>query len=82
MKKITTAALAGLVAVTASANASMSRLNAFGAAKAFIADVQNIWTLPSVVASHKNTTYFELGTAANQGAVNNVYKNLAPAANA
>jgi hypothetical protein len=64
MNKVTTAALAGLVAVTATANASMSRWNGFGAANAYIADVQDIWSLPGVVASHKNTSYFEFGTAA------------------
>lgn len=78
MKKITTAALAGLVAVTASANASMSRWNGFGVAKAYIADVQDIWTLPGVVASHKNTTYFELGNGNNPGVAGlNVTGNVA-----
>lgn len=62
MNKVTTAALAGLVAVTATANASMSRWNGFGdIGSAFIADVQDIWTLPGVVASHKNAMYLELG---------------------
>jgi hypothetical protein len=63
MNKVTTAALAGLVAVTATANASMSRWNGFGDANAYIADVQDIWTLPGVVASNKNATYFEFAGA-------------------
>lgn len=61
MNKLTTLALAGLVAVSASAVASDSRLAGFGASSAFIADVQDIWTLPAVVASNKNATYFEMG---------------------
>jgi hypothetical protein len=63
MNKVTTAALAGLVAVTATANASMSRWNGFGDSQAWIADVQDIWTLPGVVASNKNATYFEFAGA-------------------
>jgi hypothetical protein len=63
MNKISTAALAGLVAVTATANASMSRWNGFGDANAYIADVQDIWSLPGVVVSNKNATYFEFGKA-------------------
>ena len=61
MNKVTTAALAGLVAVTATANASMSRWNGFGAAQAYIADVQDIWTLPGVITNYKNAAYIELG---------------------
>jgi hypothetical protein len=61
MNKVTTAALAGLLAVTAGAQASQSRWNGFGSASAYIADVQDIFTLPGVVASHADTTYFELG---------------------
>jgi len=61
MNKVTTAALAGLLAVTAGAQASASRWNGFGSAQAYIADVQDIFTLPGVVASHADTTYFELG---------------------
>jgi hypothetical protein len=61
MNKLTTLALAGLVAVAASAVASDSRMAGFGASSAFIADVQDIWTLPAVVASNKNATYFEMG---------------------
>lgn len=61
MNKVTTAALAGLMVVTAGAQASASRWNGFGSAQAYIADVQDIFTLPGVVASHADTTYFELG---------------------
>jgi hypothetical protein len=61
MNKVTTAALAGLVAVTATASASMTRWAGFGDASAYISDVQDIWTLPGVVASNKNATYFEFG---------------------
>ena len=64
MNKVTTAALAGLLAVTAGAQASQSRWNGFGSAKAYIADVQDIWTLPGVIASHPDTTYFEMGKTA------------------
>lgn len=81
MNKVTTAALAGLVAVTATANASMSRVNGFGAAAAYIADVQNIWTLPGVVASNKNATYFELGKKTSN-VVNSAYAGNAAVANA
>ena len=65
MNKLTTLALAGLVAVAASAVASDSRMAGFGASSAFIADVQDIWTLPAVVASNKNATYFEMGDYTN-----------------
>lgn len=67
MNKLTTLALAGLVAVAASAVASDSRMAGFGASSAFIADVQDIWTLPAVVASNKNATYFEFGSYTNFG---------------
>jgi hypothetical protein len=63
MKK-TTLALAGLMAVSAAANASMSRWNGFGLSNAFIADVQDIWTLPGVVASNADATYLEFNTNA------------------
>lgn len=64
--KRTTLALAGLVAIAGSANASVSRLNGFGVSKVFFDDVQRIWTLPAVTASKKDSTYFEFGaTAAN-----------------
>ena len=65
MNKLTTLALAGLVAVAATASASMSRVAGFGAASSFIADVQNIWTLPAVVANYKNSTYIEFGKTTN-----------------
>jgi len=74
MNKVTTAALAGLMVVTAGAQASVSRWNGFGSAQAYIADVQDIFTLPGVVASHADTTYFELGpvgTALNLAGANN-----------
>jgi DNA-binding XRE family transcriptional regulator len=67
MNKLTTLALAGLVAVAASAVASDTRLAGFGASSAFIADVQDIWSLPAVVASNKNATYFEMGQYTNFG---------------
>lgn len=63
MKKLSTVAVAGLMAVTAAANASWSRVDGFGAAASYIADVTNIWTLPAVVASNKDAMYLELGTA-------------------
>ncbi len=61
MNKVTTAALAGLMVVTAGAQASDARWNGFGSASAYIADAQDMFTLPGVVASHADTTYFELG---------------------
>jgi hypothetical protein len=62
MKKLTTAALAGLVAVATTANASLSRWNGFGdIGSAFIADVQDIWTLPGAITNYKNALYSELG---------------------
>jgi hypothetical protein len=63
MKKATLA-LAGLVVIGSAAEASMSRWNGFGVAQAFIADVQDIWTLPAVTATKKDTTYFEFGATA------------------
>lgn len=63
MKKVTLA-LAGLVAISSTASASMSRWNAFGVSQLFIADVQDIWTLPAVVATKKDSTYFEFGVNA------------------
>ncbi len=63
MKKATLA-LAGLMAVSAAATASQSRWNGFGASNQFIADVQDIWTLPGVVAGNEDATYFEFGTPA------------------
>jgi hypothetical protein len=67
MKKATALTLAGLMAVSSVASASMSRWNGFGASQAFIADVQDIWTLPGVAASNADATYFEFG-AGNGGA--------------
>lgn len=62
MNKVSTLALAGLVAVTATTNASMARKNGFGdIGAAFIADVQDIWTLPGVVTNYKDALYSELG---------------------
>jgi hypothetical protein len=63
MKKATLA-LAGLMAVSAAATASQSRWNGFGASNQFIADVQDIWTLPGVVATNADATYFEFGATA------------------
>lgn len=79
MKKLSTVAVAGLMAVTAAANASVSRWDGFGAAKEYISDVQNIWTLPGVVAGNKNATYFELGTAAAPNVSGGVSNNPASA---
>jgi hypothetical protein len=63
MNKVSTLALAGLVAVTATTNASMARWNGFGdIGAAFIADVQDIWTLPGVVTNYKDALYSELGS--------------------
>lgn len=67
MKKITTVALAGLVAVSSAASASQARWNGFGASSLFVADVQDMWTLPAVVASNKDASYFEFGTPAGLG---------------
>lgn len=62
MNKLTTAALAGLVAVTATAGASVSRWDGFGSiGAAFIADVQGIWTLPGAIVNYKDALYAELG---------------------
>jgi hypothetical protein len=62
MNKLTTAALAGLVAVTATVNASVSRRDGFGSiGAAFIADVQDIWTLPGAIVNYKDALYAELG---------------------
>jgi hypothetical protein len=64
MNKVSTLALAGLVAVTATTNASMSRWDGFGdIGAAFIADVQDIWTLPGVVTNYKDAIYSELGSS-------------------
>jgi len=81
MNKVTTAALAGLLAVTAGAQASASRWNGFGSAQAYIADVQDIFTLPGVVASHADTTYFELGNGIDIAAAftATAYNGIAPA---
>jgi hypothetical protein len=83
MKKMTLA-LTGLVAISSAAQASWSRWNGFGQANAFIADVQDIWTLPAVVASKKDTTYFEFGPAAgNPGsAASTAYNGLVAAGQA
>jgi len=62
MKKLTTVALAGaMVAVSSFAMASASRWTGFGAASQFVSDVQDIWTLPAVVASNPDATYLEFG---------------------
>jgi hypothetical protein len=61
MKKATALTLAGLMAVSSVASASVSRWNGFGASNAFIADVQDIWTLPGVAASNGDAPYFEFG---------------------
>jgi hypothetical protein len=61
MKKATALTLAGMMAVSSVASASMSRWNGFGASQAFIADVQDIWTLPGVAASNPDATYLEFG---------------------
>ena len=81
MNKLTTAALVGMLAVTAGAQASASRVNGFGASKAFIADVQNIFTLPGVVASNPDTTYFELGQTGAPAATNAVAINATAVSN-
>jgi hypothetical protein len=64
MNKVTTVALAGLMVVAAGAQASKARWEGFGASQAFIADVQDIFTLPGVVSSHADSTYFEFNTTA------------------
>jgi len=61
MKKLTTVALAGALAVAGVAHASMSRIAGLGEGSQFISDVQDIWTLPQVVASNPNATYLEFG---------------------
>lgn len=61
MNKMTTLALAGLVSVAAVSQASESRWAGFGAAADYIADVQDIWTLPGALVNYKNATYLELG---------------------
>lgn len=62
MNKATTLALAGLLGVSSMATASVSRWDGFGnIGAAFIADVQDIWTLPGVVTNYKDALYSELG---------------------
>src|SRR6266849_5343144 len=85
MKKLTTLALAGAMAVSSLATASMSRQNGFGLANQFIIDVQSMWTLPAVAASNGNATYFEFGgNGANPiiGTQDRAYNNFANPANA
>jgi len=78
MKKATALTLAGMMAVSSVASASMSRWNGFGAAQAFIADVQDIWTLPGVAASNADSTYFEFGSgvAASSNTSNSGFNNI------
>lgn len=76
MNKMTTVALAGLVAVSSLASASMSRVNGFGKSATFISDVTDIWSIPGVIVDNKDATYFELGHSNNgnvwDGTANNV----------
>jgi len=76
MKKATALTLAGLMAISSVASASMSRWNGFGQSSLFIGDVQDIWTLPAVVASNANATYFEFGNGGGTDYTNFGYNNL------
>jgi len=80
MKKATALTLAGLMAISSAASASMSRWNGFGQSSLFIGDVQDIWTLPAVVASNANATYFEFGNGGSTDYTNFGYNNLPGAA--
>jgi len=82
MKKSTALTLAGLMAISGAASASMSRWNGFGESSLFISDVQDIWTLPGVVASNANATYFEFGNGGSTDYTNFGYNNIANSGNA
>jgi hypothetical protein len=58
-KKMTTVALAGLMAVSTGAVASQSRWGGLGLASTFVADVQDIWTLPTAVLDNADAFYLE-----------------------
>ncbi len=76
MKKLTTVALMGAMAVSSATMASQSRWNGFGLASQFIADVQDMWTLPGVVASNADATYLEFGTGSSTDYTNFGYNNI------
>jgi hypothetical protein len=62
MKKLTTLALAGAMAVSSLASASVTRWTGFGVASLFIADVQDSFTLPQTVATNGDALYLEFGS--------------------
>jgi hypothetical protein len=67
MTKATIVALAGLMAVSSVAVASMPRANAFGSGGRFIADPTDKWSLPSVEINSADTTYLEFANQAGTG---------------
>lgn len=77
MKKATALTLAGLMAITAASNATMSRINGFGESGKFVADNTDMWTWPSVVANNADTTYLEFGKNAVNPRLNNAVSYLA-----
>lgn len=65
MNKLTTLALAGALAVSSLASASVTRWTGFGVSSLFIADVQDTFTLPQTVASNPDAMYLEFGSLGN-----------------
>jgi len=61
MRKLTTVALVGAMALTSFAFADSSRENSFGEGGVFTDDVVNSFTLPTTVAENPNALYLELG---------------------
>lgn len=76
MKKLTTLALAGAMAVASFASASATRWTGFGIASLFIADVQDTFTLPQTVASNPDALYLEFGPQYHYDAVNQYYTDI------
>lgn len=73
MKKATALTLAGLMAISAASNATMSRINGFGQSGKFVADNTDMWTWPSVVANNADTTYLEFGKNGVNPNINGAY---------
>ena len=60
-KKMTTVALAGLMAVSSGLSASASRWGGLGLISTFVADVQDVWTLPTALLDNGDALYVEYG---------------------
>lgn len=73
MKKVTSLALAGLMAVSSVAVASEVRENSFGQGGIFVDDVHQMWWAPTQVLGNGDTTYLDF--AAGMGGV---HFNLGP----